>query len=184
LAKCFICNSRKGQRICALGSGLVCSLCCGETRKKEQCEGCGYFREAKSTRRYREIPRFSTEYMDSNLELQSYANIVEATLCLWDHSHESRLNDGSVLSVIEMLLDKYYFCDSNVSSTEKLLQEGFEMVAQAIEQDLHDVPNDTIIKILGVIYFVAKRRSQGQREYLGVIQQYVGTRVGSNIRVL
>jgi hypothetical protein len=121
--------------------------------------------------------------MDADLELQAYANTIEATLCLWDHKHEGRLTDGSALRVMEMLLDKYHFGDSDISTTEEPLREGFEMVVHAIGEDLEDVPDDTIVKILGVIYFVARRRTTGGREYLDMIHAFVGTRTGPGIRV-
>jgi len=112
--------------------------------------------------------------MDSDIKLQGYARAIEKTLCLWDRKHGERLNDGSALRVIGMLLDGYSFGDSDVSTTNVLLSEGFEMVMTAIKQDLHDVPTETIAKILGVIHFVAKRRSTGRREYFDVIHRYVG----------
>ncbi len=184
MPKCSICESRKGKRTCALTSGLVCSQCCGEARGKPECEGCRFFRSAKDLRRYDRVPRFSVQEMDTPTELPGYGNTIEGALCMWDFNHEQRLNDALALRVIEMLLDKYHFGDSDVSSTHNLLQEGFEMVVSAIEQDLNNVPNDTIVKVLGVIYFVAKRRAQGRRDYFEVIHRYVGLRAGPGIRVL
>lgn len=35
-------------------------------------------------------------------------------------------------------------------------------------------------KILGAIWFVAKRRTTGKREYLQIIRQYVGIRLDEN----
>jgi hypothetical protein len=184
MSKCFICGSRKGKRKCAQGTSMVCSQCCGETRKRETCEGCAYFRDGTTTRRYLDVPRFSTQQMDSGMDLQTYANTIEGALCLWDHNHERRLTDHSALTVLEMLLDKYHFGDSEVSRTEEFLKEGVDMVVEAIDKDLGDVPIATIIRILGVIYFVARRRTQGQREYLGILLQYVGPRVGPGMRSL
>lgn len=174
MSKCSICGLRKGKRKCALKSGVVCSLCCGESRSEESCEGCQYLLQAKITRRYDKCPRFSPEEMDSDTKLQGYARVIETTLCLWDRKHGARLNDGSALRVIEMLLDGYAFGDSSVSCTEEPTSEGFAMLVTAIKQDLHNVPSETIAKILGVIHFVAKRRSTGRREYFDVIHRYVG----------
>jgi hypothetical protein len=122
--------------------------------------------------------------MESDFQLQSYADSIEGALCLWDHSHEMSLSDASALRVIEMLLDRHYYHDSGASNTDSLLREGFDMVTRAILEDLPSVPNDTIIKILGVIYFVARRRSRGGREHLDVLQHYVGLRVGTGMRLL
>jgi len=112
--------------------------------------------------------------MDSDIKLQGYARAIEKALCLWDRKHGGHLNDGSALRVIEMLLDGYAFGDSSVSCTEELTSEGFAMLVTAIKQDLHDVPTETIAKILGVTHFVAKRRSTGRREYFDLIHRYIG----------
>jgi hypothetical protein len=184
MAKCVLCDHRKGKRNCALKSGLVCSLCCGETRRKEQCEGCQYFREVKAARRYGDVPRFSTAEMDRSVSLQSHADTIEATLCSWDQSHRRRLSDASAISVLEMLLNKHHFGDPDTGSTDPLLREGFEMVDQVIDQDLCDVSRDTLVKVLGVLHYVAKRRSEGRREYLEIIHQYVGVRVAPGTRLL
>ena len=122
--------------------------------------------------------------MDDDPDLQSYANTVEATLCLWDSRQRGTLNDNSATRVLEMLLDRYHYKDSEVVETDSLLLEGFEMVLQSMAEDLSDVPAVTIVKILGVIHFVARRRTRGGREYFDIIQDYVGLRGGPGIRIL
>lgn len=178
MAKCFICGSRKGKRKCGQGSRLVCSQCCGETRSDEHCGGCAYFRPASAMRRYSNVPRFSTFDMDQDEDLQSYARVIEGTLCQWDLIHEGSLNDGAALNVIERLLDMYHFRDPDVSIAEEAISKGFDMVDQAIEEDLSEIDDETIIRVLGVIYFVAKRRSLGGREYLDFIHRFAGIRLG------
>jgi len=49
---------------------------------------------------------------------------------------------------------------------------------------LHEVSNEIIVKILGVIRFVAKRRTKYGREYMNIIHQYVGQRIDTGIRIL
>jgi hypothetical protein len=122
--------------------------------------------------------------MESDLQLQFYADTIEGALCFWDHSHEMTLSDASMLAVVEMLLDKHYYHDSDTSCTDSLLREGYELVAHAISEDMADVPQDTVIKTLGVIHFVAKRRTRGGREHLDVLQRHVGLRLGTGMRVL
>ncbi|MDD1613156.1 MAG: hypothetical protein LUQ56_01155 [Methylococcaceae bacterium] len=51
-------------------------------------------------------------------------------------------------------------------------------------EDLVDIDELVLVKILAVICFVAKRRTTTGREYMNVIHQYVGQRIGSGIRVL
>ena len=184
MAKCALCNSRKGKRECRMVNAPICSLCCGQSRKYETCEGCSHYRDVQSNRRYSGIPKFSTAEMNADMELQSYANTIEATLCLWDQTSPTRLRDDTALRVLELLLDRYHFRDENVSVTEAVLFKGLEKVTNSINQDLADVPEEVIAKVIGVVYFVAKRRSKGGREYLDFIHQLVGVRVGSGVRVL
>ncbi len=184
MAKCILCNSRKGKRKCARENGPVCSVCCGETREAEHCQGCEFFRRREPRRNYADIPRFTTQQMDDDSNLQSYANTVEATLCLWDHYHGGALADDSAIRVIEMLLDRFYYCDSEVASADPMLLEGLDMVLKSMAEDLSDVPVETVVKILGVIHFVARRRTRGGREYFAIIHQYAGLRGGRGIRIL
>ena len=184
MAKCAVCNSRKGQRKCLREDSFVCSQCCGETRLAEHCQGCIFYRESIPVRRYSDIPRFSTNTMDSDIELQSYSNIIEGTLCHLDFLHDMSLKDAFALKILEMLLDKYHFHDTVVPCVESHLREGFEAVVNSISKDMADVSEEVIVKILSVIHFVAKRRSRGGREYFKIIQMYVGLRVGSGVRIL
>ena len=148
MAKCSVCNARKGKRQCERENGWICTECCGSTRQAEHCQGCGFYRESRPKRHYAGIPRFSTQDMESDFQLQSYADTIEGALCFWDHLHEMSLSDASMLSVAEMLLDKYYYHDSSIPCTENLLREGYDMVVQAISEDIADVPQETIVKIL------------------------------------
>jgi hypothetical protein len=184
MARCAICKSKKGQRGCKLADALVCSLCCGQHRQRECCQGCLYYRDVKPIRNYGAVPRFSTARMEADLDLQSYANTIESALCLWDHSMHRTLKDDSALKVLERLLDRYYFKEETVGSAGEPIRRGVQVVLSAIEKDLSDVPDEVIVRVVSVIYFVAKRRSKGGREYFDAIHTYVGVRVGPGIRIL
>lgn len=181
--KCPVCNGRKGKRKCLREEGLICSQCCGETRNAEACPGCEFYRDVVSLRRYGDAPRFSTAEMESDFELQTYSNTIEGALGLFDHNNRSSLNDSLALEVLEKLLDRYHFHDAEVVCGEELVQAGFDLVLHAKSEDLADVPEEILVRILGVIRFVAKRRTHGGREYFNIIQQYVGTRIGPGVRL-
>jgi hypothetical protein len=167
-----------------MANALVCSLCCGEHRRAEACQGCVYYKEVGPVRRdYRVVPRFSPETMQADWGLQDISNAIESALCLWDQSFERGLNDDSALKVLELLLDHYYFKEA-ASLTEALIKTGYQMVLDVIRNDLSDIPEETIIKILGAVYFVAKRRARGGRDYFEVIHKYVGQRAGPGLRIL
>ena len=187
MAKCSVCNARKGKRQCSREKDWICAECCGATRKAEHCQGCGYYRESRPKRHYADVPRFSTKEMESDLQLQSCADSIEGALCLWDCSHEMSLRDSSMLGVVEMLIDKYYYHELGTSLTDdSLLQEGYDIVNRAISEDMADVLPDTLVRILGVIHFVAQRRTRGGREHFDVLQQYVGLRLdtGTHLKIL
>jgi hypothetical protein len=122
--------------------------------------------------------------MDDDSDLQSYANSVEATFCLWDSYHGNALTDDSAIRVVEMLLDRYYYKDSEVADADPVLLEGLDLVSRSMAEDLSDGSGETIVKILSVIHFVARRRTRGGREYFDIIHQYVGLRGGPGIRIL
>jgi hypothetical protein len=182
MAKCPICNSRKGKRKCLITDGLICSLCCGNTRTDDACLGCVFYQKPK--RKYNDVPAYSVSEMDGNMELESYANSIEGALCAYDIENEGKLNDSDAIRIIELLIDKYHFQDLKIEHDHQTIVNGVNYVDKSIRENLKSVENEEIVKVLGVIRFVAKRRTKTGREYMNVIHQYVGQRVGSGIRIL
>lgn len=182
MAKCPICNSRKGKRQCLIADGLICSLCCGNTRKAETCSECGYYQKPK--RKYNEVPAYSVSEMNENTELESYSNAIEGALCSYDIEHGNKLKDSDAIRIIELLIDRYYFKDQQMEAESQIIADGVDYVGGVISKDLKDLSNEVIVKTLGVLRFVAKRRTKTGREYMGVIHQYVGQRIGAGIRIL
>lgn len=182
MAKCPICNSRKGKRKCIISNDFICSLCCGEIRKEESCLNCSFYQRPR--RKYNEVPAYSTSEMDGNLELESYGNTIEGALCAFDMDNDERVKDADAIRIIELLMDKYHFKDDNEVNEKQLIKEGFVYLNEVVVDDLSDIENDVLVKILGVIWFVAKRRTKAGREYMNIVHQYVGPRIGSGIRLL
>lgn len=182
MAKCPICSSRKGKRKCLIVDGLICSLCCGNTRTEETCSECAFFQKPK--RRYSEVPAYSVSEMDGNMELEAYGNSIEGALCAYDIENERKLSDSDAIRIVELLIDKYHFRDETMDQEHQMVLNGVKYVDKSIGEDLKDVADEEIVKVLGVIRFVAKRRTKTGREYMTVIHQYVGQRIGSGIRVL
>ena len=180
--KCPICNSRKGKRQCLIIDSLICSLCCGNTRKAETCLECSFYQKPK--RKYNEAPAYSVSEMDGNMELESYGNTVEGALCAYDIENGQKLRDSDAIRIIELLIDIHHFKDQQMDTERQTITSGVNYIENVINNDLTDVNNETIVKILGVIRFVAKRRTKIGREYMNIIHQYVGRRVGAGIRVL
>jgi hypothetical protein len=182
--KCPICNSRKGKRKCLLADGDVCSLCCGQTRNEKVCRSCSFYKEPGLMRKYNEVPSYTTRQMEASMELQEYSNIIEGAICSFDQQTGNTINDIAAIKIIELLLDKYHFNDKILKFDNELIQNGFDHVDKAMENGLSDVPRETKIKLLGVIHFVAKRRTSGRREYMKIVNDYVGEHVGPGVRVL
>lgn len=184
MAKCLICNAQKGKRLCILKEGLVCSLCCGTTRTLDTCGGCPHYQDPKLTRNYRQVPAFTPQMMNRDEDLNAISRVVESAICAFDRSaHE--LSDPIALRIIELLIDKYHFMDPPTTFDSALLENGFRLVEQLIAEDMaEDVSDETVTKVLGVIYRVATRRSSGKREYLDFIQKFVGFRIAPGVRVM
>jgi len=182
MAKCPICNSRKGKRSCLIAETAICSLCCGNTRTAEACVGCGFYQPPK--RDYNAVPAYSVSEMDGNTELERYGNAIEGALCAFDAQQEYALTDKDAIRIIELLMDRYHFEDQTIAEGSQLVKGGVEQVDNAIKEDLAGISRERLVKVLGVIRFVARRRTKQGKEYMKVIHQYVGLRVAPGIRAL
>ena len=177
MAKCPICNARKGKRKCLIADNMICSLCCGNTRKAEACSGCRFYQKPK--RKYNEVPTYTVTEMDEDPDLTSHGSTIEGALCAYDIENENRLYDGDAIRILELLIDKYHFLDQKIEVDNHFIADGFHYVENAIREDLEDVNDEIIVKVLAVILFVAKRRTKGGREYMRIIHQFAGQRVVS-----
>ena len=182
MAKCSLCNSQKGKRKCLVSSTLICSLCCGTSRSTDMCTGCSYYQKPK--RKYNDLPKFTTVQMEKNTELENCANVIEGALCSYDIELENTLKDKEAIKILELLLDKYHFLDEKLETDDQLLMSGFDCVEKAITKDLPGIEKGILVKTIGVIRFVANRRTKFGREYMSIIHQYVGQRLDTGIRAL
>ena len=182
MAKCTLCNSRKGKRKCLVSDSMICSLCCGTSRSEDACMGCSYYQ--KPERKYNEVPKFTTMQMDKDTQLADCSNVIEGALCSYDIELENKLQDRDAIKILELLLDKYHFSDGKIENEDPLLLSGFNCVEKAIIKDLAKIDKEILVKILGVVRFVANRRTKLGREYMTIIHQYVGQRLDTGVRVL
>ena len=163
---------------------VICSQCCGITRQHNTCESCAYYQDSRQRRNYGALPKYPVQAMEDNSDLEDYANSIESALCAFDALQEYQIKDGIALRILELLLDKYHFTESSIDSEDNLVTEGFRSVDSALKEDFPDISNETISKVTATIYFVAKRRSEGHREYIDFIHEYIGERVGKGIRAI
>ncbi len=182
MAKCPVCDSRKGKRQCKISTGLVCSQCCGTIRKEEHCLDCSYYQKPK--RKYNEVPSFTTSQMHGSPDLTDYSNAIEGALCTYDSKNNKNLNDDGAIKILELLIDKYHFKDTEINCEDAFLLAGFNLVDKVIRKDLAAIDKLELVKVLSIIYFVAKRRTKTGREYMNVIDTHVGPSIGSRINLL
>lgn len=184
MAKCPVCHSKKAKRQCLVtAEGQICSLCCGETRQEETCDGCPYY-PPQMRRKYNAVPSYTPAQMDANDELQSYSYAIESAIGTLDKQTGRKIRDEVPIRIFEKLLDKYHFKDEALRFESELLEDGFAQVESVIESDLRGVDEDKLVKILSLLHFVAKRRTRGQREYLAIVEEFVGERVGPGMRMM
>lgn len=180
--KCPVCTSKKGKRACLLTKSSICSQCCGINRTKETCYSCSYYQEPK--RNYASIPFYRPDEMNGHFEREDIANLIESTISTFDYQTGDKIRDELAICIVEKLLDFYHFKQPFNTLNDELLDAGCRYIFSALGNSFGDTSHEEIAKILGAIYFVARRRTQGGRQYLDLIRQYVGISVGPGVRAL
>lgn len=141
-AKCPVCNTRKGKRKCGIvNNKFVCSLCCANTRKKELCLDCVFYQPPQYN--YDAVSAFSAAVLTNNHALQNYQHLIEKAL----NSNTSE----DTLTMLELLINKYHFQETEIKSDNSLWQSGFKAADNVITTDLKDLDNETLINLLGAM---------------------------------
>ena len=79
MAKCSVCEARKGKRKCLKSGEMICSLCCGQTRTAEACKGCSFFK-GPAPRNYGKLPYFEVREMSKYTDLQDLSELLEQAI--------------------------------------------------------------------------------------------------------
>ncbi len=178
MAKCPVCDSRKGKRQCVVANGLVCSLCCGTIRKEDSCLNCSYYQKPK--RKYNEVPSFTTNQIHESAELMGYSDAIEGAFYAYDIENNKTLKDADASKILELLIDKYHFKDAEINCDNPFLLAGFNFVDAAIGKDLADIDELVLVKVLSILNVVVKKLSKTGKEYMNVIHQYLGEKLASD----
>lgn len=180
MAKCPICSARKAKRKCLItDAGVICSLCCGQTRRQSTCSECPYWQPPRVRHDYAAVPAYTTAEMDASPRLQDYAMTIEVAIAELDRQSGHSLKDDVPIRVYERLLDRYHFEEPSEAAEDEWVRRGLERVDAAVGAELRGVERTTLVKVLAVLRFVARRRTRGRREYLSVVQTFVGTIVSA-----
>ena len=172
MAKCTVCDSRKGKRKCRSTGTFICSLCCGETREPEKCEGCSFVSPSSASRNYRSVPYFITEEMANSPELEGIAENIESLLCMVWAADSENVNDRTVARLVERMIDKYHFKDEKQPITELVMASRDPFFSQAVSKELEQVPVETLVKVLAAVYRAIKRRTIGGSSYLEFVSNF------------
>jgi hypothetical protein len=174
MAKCTICNSRKGKRKCIATGTFICSLCCGESRAVEKCAGCSFLKSASATRNYRAVPHYSVEEMADNRELESIAEVIESALCeVWENNPHN-VNDRTVTRLVELMIDRYHFNDEESQTDTPVLKDGFRLFSQNTSKKFSQIPPEQTVKVLAAVHRSIQRRTMGGTSYLQFVSQFTG----------
>jgi hypothetical protein len=169
--KCPVCLSKKAKRACLLTKNCICSSCCGERRNKESCQSCSFYKEP--SRNYKSIERYSPNQISDNIERLNISEIIETAVVEFDQKSGGIMRDALAMKIFECLLDVLYFKDERQPTDDTYLEQALDYVLIVINNKLSSINRDELVKIIGSIYFIAKRRTEGYREYLDFIRQYV-----------
>lgn len=174
MAKCTICNSRKGKRKCQATDTFICSQCCGESRDPKQCEGCSFIAGSTTVRNYRKLPHYSVGEMERSPENERIGMVIENSLSLIWNRDKAHVNDRTAQQLVEMLLDRYHFDKRHDAIRDPVLAEGYQRLRLEIDAELEDVSTDQLVKVLGAVYRSIQRRSSGACTYLQFINRFTG----------
>lgn len=166
MAKCTVCNSRKGKRKCQATATFICSLCCGESRDAGKCGDCTFFTPTSACRNYRQVPYYPLHEMQDSFELERISLPIESALCkIWEEDSK-RVNDGTVARLVELMLDIYHFNDHEARIDDPVLAAGHRKIARTIAEEFSHVPAEKLVKVLATIYRSIQRRTNGGSSYL------------------
>lgn len=170
MAKCIVCQARKGKRKCQKNEAMICSLCCGQTRGEETCQGCSFFK-GPAPRNYGKLPYFEAQEMAKYSDLQDLGELFEKTMAQVDQKMIGDMDDGLTVSLLERLLDKYHFGEE-ISSTGERVGQTVTLFFEIIANELEFVADDKLTMVLGAIRRAVKRRTDGRRAYLDFISRF------------
>jgi len=171
MAKCSVCEARKGKRKCLKSGEMICSLCCGQTRTAEACKGCSFFK-GPAPRNYGKLPYFEVREMSKYTDLQDLSELLEQAIVQVDRKMDGGMEDTLVTALLERLLDKYHFGEE-ISPSDEREGQAAAMFFEIIANELEYVSDDKLAKVLGAIRRSVKRRTDNRRSYLDFISGFV-----------
>lgn len=142
MAKCPVCNTRKGKRKCAIvNNEFVCSLCCANTRKEELCLDCVFYQPPQYN--YGKVPIFSDAVLENNHALKNYHDLIMKAL------NANSVHD--LLAMVELLIIKYHFKETELKFQKPEWETGFNDTNVLIQSKLNDFDEEIVVNLLSTI---------------------------------
>jgi len=86
MAKCPVCESKKGKRNCSKENSIICSKCCASIRNEDECFNCTYFNSSDKSlnisQEDKDIVMKINNDVDNSLMLMKHGNLEEGKLLL------------------------------------------------------------------------------------------------------
>jgi hypothetical protein len=154
MAKCPICTIRKGKRKCLISNNqFICSLCCASTRKEETCSICVFYLPPQHD--YDKAPAFSVSAIANNHALERYCQTIRDGF-----KNVGVLDIQDEIAIIELLMNKHYFHEEDVYSSNALHKAGFAAADSVIATELAEVDEDILANLLGAMRLAAKSQEE------------------------
>jgi len=112
--------------------------------------------------------------MESSEEKGGISSIIEYTLAMIWNSDRRRVDDRTVLRLVEMLLDYYHFGEEPGEMKDQILAVGYQALLDEIADELDQVEPEKMVKVLGAVYRSIQRHSSGGTTYLQFINRFTG----------
>jgi hypothetical protein len=122
--------------------------------------------------------------MSASIELEDISHVIESILCKLEFESEEHFTDITASKLIEIYFDKFHFKDSDINFSNATQRDQFNQILQVVKQDLPNVQEEQLVKVMAAVYRSIQRRTNGGREYLQFAQQYVGARVTQGARII
>lgn len=126
-------------------------------------------------RNYRNVPRYETQTLSRSPELEFIASTIESTLCRLGFSGQDDIFlDQDAARLLELFFDQYHFKDTELELDDRSQVKGYTLLSEVIEEDLSDIPEADLVRVMSSIYSALQRRTKGGDEYLRFINEYSG----------
>lgn len=111
--------------------------------------------------------------MADSAQFQDISYAIESLFVTFGQEYEN-FTDNTAAKLLELAFDRFHFRDTVLAFSNDQEKVLFERMLKVMEEDLSNVSEDLLVKVLAAVYRSIHRRTTGGREYLQFTTQYVG----------